>query len=367
MTEVKEPLTFRRGLTLKNRLIMAPMTTKMSFFDGVVTTDELNYYRLRSGDLGAVITAAANVQEIGKGWEGELGVYHDRFIPGLTQLASHIQQNGTKAILQLFHAGRMTHRSILKGEQPVAPSSIKAERAKAELPRELTHEEILDIITCFKEATRRSILAGFDGVELHGANTYLIQQFFSPHSNRRKDQWGGSLEKRMTFIYQLIQAVVEVVEEMAPKEFIIGYRFSPEEFETPGIQFSDTLYLVDQLADLPLDYLHVSLNDFTRRSISPQYQDKTMLHYLYEKISGRMPLIGVGNIHGNHDISRGLQHADLLAVGRSLLLDPHWAAKVMNHQESLIRQTLNSYEREELIISNGVWSFLEEMMPERLK
>lgn len=189
-TIYEQPYTFPNGVTLKNRMIMAPMTTKMSFYDGVITEDEKRYYRMRSKDLGAVITAAANVSDEGKGWDGELGVSEDKHIDGLSELASAIQVNGTKAILQLYHGGRMTYSSVLKGKQPVAPSAVKALRPDAEMPRELANGEINQVIEDFKKATVRAIKAGFDGVEIHGANTYLVQQFFSPHSNRRTDYWG---------------------------------------------------------------------------------------------------------------------------------------------------------------------------------
>lgn len=366
MKKYSDEISFKRGLKLKNRLIMAPMTTKMSFYDGVITTDELNYYNLRAGEVGAIITAAANVQEDGKGWEGELGIYNDNQIPGLAKLASTIKKNGTKAILQIFHAGRMTDSSILRGVQPIAPSSVAAERPNAQTPREMTESEILNLIENFKKATERAIKAGFDGVEIHGANTYMIQQFFSPHSNRRDDSWGGTLEKRYHFIDILVDEVTNIVDQSDVENFIVGYRFSPEEFEKPGISFEETLFLIDKLADKKLDYLHISLNDYRRKSISPDYNDKPMLNYVFEKINNRVPLIGVGDVRTGDDADNVLQSADLVAIGKALIIDPHWAQKVLDNKESLIRTNLSKYDLEELDIQNGIIEFLEFMMPERL-
>ena len=122
----------------------------------------------------------------------------------------------------------------------------------------MTESEIQEIIRAFGESTRRAIEAGYDGIEIHGANGYLVQQFFSPHSNRRDDQWGGSVENRMKFPLAIVDEVQRVVAEHAKGPFIVGYRFSPEEPETPGITMADTLDLVDALADKNLDYLHVS-------------------------------------------------------------------------------------------------------------
>jgi 2,4-dienoyl-CoA reductase-like NADH-dependent reductase (Old Yellow Enzyme family) len=367
MTIIDKTLTFRRGLTLKNRVVMAPMTTKMSFYDGLVTQDELKYYSLRTGEVGAIITAAANVQDNGKGWEGELSVASDQFIPSLSRLSSTIKRNGTKAILQLFHAGRMTDSGVLRGVQPVSASAIAAERPNAEIPRALTEDEIFDLIEDFKKATERAIKAGFDGVEIHGANTYIIQQFFSPHSNRREDQWGGSIEKRFNFINQLVDAVTEVVDNSNVQNFIVGYRFSPEEYEEPGIKMSDTLYLVDKLADKKLDYLHISLGDFKRVSVSEDYKEKSIMQYVHEKINGRVPLIGVGDIRTKQDAEDTLTNAEIVAVGRSLIIDPHWTSKVLEGKEDTIRRVLVDQDREELMIGNGIVDFLSIMMPERLR
>lgn len=347
--------------------MMAPMTTKMSFYDGVITQDELNYYALRSGDIGAVITAAANVHAGGKGWEGELGVYSDKHIPGLAKLASAIKQNGTKAILQIFHGGRMSNSKILRGETPVAPSAIKAERLNAEEPRALSEEEIEELIKAFKDATIRAMKAGFDGVELHGANTYLLQQFFSPHSNRREDKWGGTLEKRFAFIEKVVDEVTAVVDNQSKHPFIVGYRFSPEEYETPGIRFADTLHLIDQLANKSLDYLHISLDRYDKVSQSEEYQKTSMLEHVHQTLKHRVPLVGVGNVQSGNDAQRVLENSELVALGRAILAEPHWTHKVLNEREETIRKTVAYEDREELFLTNGVWGFMVNMMNDRLK
>lgn len=363
----KQKFIFKNGLTLNNRFIMAPMTTKMSFYDGVITEDEKRYYHMRSKEVGAVVTAAANVSLNGKGWEGELGVYDDKHIPGLSELASSIKINGTKAFLQLYHGGRMTQTTVLRGKKPVAPSSVKALRPHSELPRELEEVEIYQIIDDFKAATIRAIKAGFDGVEIHGANTYLIQQFFSPHSNRRFDQWGGSLEKRYTFIDKLVDAVTDAAKEATTEPFVVGYRFSPEEIETPGIRFEDTLYLVEKLCHKPIDYLHVSLRDLEQVSEMDTYKEKTLLAYLHEQINGRIPFISVGDVRGGEDAEKALAHSELVAIGRVLLSDPNWVSKVMKGRETFIRFDVAAEERSVLALTNGVWGFMQGMMPDRLK
>ena len=125
------------------------------------------------------------------------------------------------------------------------------------------------------------------GIELHGANTYLIQQFFSPHSNRRGDQWGGTLENRYHFIEELLKSVFQAVEKYATKPFIVGYRFSPEEFETPGIRFEDTIWLMEQLRETKLDYLHVSLNTYDRVARSETYNENQFLNLSTKRFKGK--------------------------------------------------------------------------------
>lgn len=333
MANFNETITFPSGVTLPNRLMMAPMTTQLSFYNGVITEDEITYYQERSKGLGAVITGAANVQDIGKGWPGELSIAHDEMIPRLSDLAKAIKENGAKAIVQIFHGGRMTSRATLSGEQTVSASAIPAERPNAETPRALSEDEILETIKAFGEATRRAIEAGFDGVELHGANTYLIQQFFSPHSNRREDQWGGSLENR--------------------------YRFSPEEFETPGIRFEDTIWLMEKLRETKLDYLHVSLSTYDRVARSEKYNEQSMLHYLHETVQGKIPLVGVGNVRNRQDVEAVLSDAELVAVGQQLLVDPEWAVKLMENRDTELVTKPFAKAYQELYLPNPLYNFLQ--------
>lgn len=367
MVNVKEAYTFKSGVTVANRTFMAPMTTKMSFYNGVITEDECGYYHQRAGEVGAIITGAANVQPNGKCWEGELSVENDHMIKGLSQLASAIHVGHTKAILQIFHGGRRTTKAILRGVQPVSASAVAAEIPGSEVPRALEENEILEIIENFKNATKRAIEAGFDGVEIHGANTYLLQQFFSPHSNRRNDQWGGSLENRFRFIEAIVDGVLSTVKEMKAKNFLVGYRFSPEEIETPGIRLADTLFLVDRLADKNLDYLHVSINDYKKVSQETIYQDKKILTYLHEKIAGRLPLIGVGNVWNSRDVTEVLKDAEFVAIGTGLLFDPHFVGKMLAGKDQQIATTLPEINRDILKISDGAWGFLQARSRDKLE
>lgn len=338
MTKFTDEIKFASGATLKNRLMMSPMTTTQSFYNGEITKDEIEYYSDRAAGLGAVITGAANVEDLGKGWFGELSVAHDEMIPGLSALAKGIQSKDTKAILQIVHAGRMTHSAELNGEQIVSASDIPALRDDAETPRAQTLEEVKETIKSFGEATRRAIQAGFDGIEIHGANTYLIQQYFSPHSNRRTDEYGGDRDHRFNFIKEMLVEVFTAVDEYATKPFIVGYRFSPEEFETPGIRMDDTKWLVDQLSESRLDYLHVSLNKYASVSRDENYKAQGRLAYVRDWVNGRKPVVGVGGVRTRQDVENVLEVADLVAVGQQILFDPTWAVKLISGNDAAMVQ-----------------------------
>lgn len=352
--------TLPNGVELKNRIVMAPMTNFSSNPDGTVTDAEVNYYARRSSGVSMVITACTYVTPNGKGFPGEFGGDKDEMIPSLTRLASAIKEQGAKAILQIFHGGRQCPPELVPNGEIVSASAVPAERGGVlgNEPRALTESEVEEIIKAFGETTRRAIEAGYDGVEIHGANGYLIQQFFSPHSNRRSDRFGGSVEKRMTFPLAIVDEVQKVVKEHANPEFIVGYRFSPEEGEEPGITMGDTLKLVDTLADKGLTYLHVSLNEFfstARRGVEDT--TKTRIEYLLEKIDNRVPLIGVGSIYTAEDARNAFKSGvPLLAIGRGLIIEPDWVQKVAEGKEDEIVTKIDKNKQQELVIPDPLWN-----------
>lgn len=351
-----EPFTLPSGVALKNRLMLAPMTNFLSNDDGTVSDKEISYYKERSGGVGTVITACANVLVHGKGFAGEIGVDRDEQIPGLKKLADTIHAEGAKAILQIFHGGRMCPPELVPNEEILSASAIPAEREGSKTPRAMTEQEIQDTILAFGEATRRAIESGFDGVELHGANTYLLQQFFSPHSNRREDGWGGSLENRMKFPLAVIESAQAAVKKHASESFIVGYRVSPEERENPGITMDDTLHLVDELAKRNLDYVHVSLSDFYQGSMRDE-EPTPRMELIKERIGHLVPVIGVGSLHTPDEVEKALETGvPLIALGREMIMEPHWVEKVQNGETASIRTTLKKGTQDELVVPEPLWS-----------
>lgn len=353
-----KPYVFKNGARVENRIFMAPMITGSGFFDGSVTNDEAEYYRQHSG-AGMIITGGTNVTSLGKGFEGEDTIRDDYFIPGLKKIANAIHSGGSKAILQIYDAGRMTNHNILRGGKPRSASPVAALRKNAETPRQMTDEEIQQEIKYFGEATRRAIWAGFDGVEIQGANTYLVQQFFSPHSNRRNDQWGGSFENRVKFPLAVVREVHKAVYKFADKEFIVGYRLSPEEIEKPGIRLADTLKLIDLLGNEQIDYLHISMGNYKRTSLNDKSDKEEINKKILRTLKNRLPLLEVGNIvtpdQAEDCIDSG---ATMAGLGVELLREPHWVQKVQNHDEKSIRYNISVSDMDMLGIPRGMQNTL---------
>jgi 2,4-dienoyl-CoA reductase-like NADH-dependent reductase (Old Yellow Enzyme family) len=320
-------------IILRNKAVLAPMTTWSSNTDLTVADDEAKYYAARSKGPGMVITGTTFFQKNGQGFANQFYAGSDEFIPSLKKLADSIKAGGAKAILQIFHGGRMADpRFGLVSASAVKPThNLFGPVDDMPTPRELTNQETWDLVDGFYESIRRAIQAGFDGVEIHGANTYLIQQFFSPHSNRRDDEWGGNIEKRMKFPLEIIKAAAKAKNKFADEKFIIGYRFSPEEMENPGITLKDTLYLVDTLSNIEdLDYLSISLPHFAKTSIRDDKDKRPIGKVISEKIAKRKPFIGAGGISSQKDVHDALYEIgyDLIAIGHSMITDPRWVEKI---------------------------------------
>lgn len=364
MKQLFEEVKLHSGATLKNRLLMAPMTTQSAYFDGRINQGVIDYYKFRSGDAAAVIVESCFVENEGRGFSGAVGIDTDDKIPGLTKLAKAIKEEGSKAIVQIYHAGRMAWPNLNGGATPIAPSPVAALRPNAPVPREMTDEQIIEMVQLFVDATRRAIQAGFDGVELHGANTFILQQFFSPHSNRRHDRWGGSREKRMTFIREVVQEVKAVVRQEAPANFIIGYRFSPEELEEPGIRFEDTMYMLNELAKYDLDYFHFSMGSYQRSSIVHPESSETLIkqyHAMKSEELATIPIIGVGAILQRADAEDALQLGyDLLTAGKAFLIEPDWVNKLKANEP--IPTYAAIHQQEELLVPDPLWSFMDYMI-----
>lgn len=334
MKKLTDTVTLRHGAELSNRIAMAPMQSHSGRRGGFVSDDTLRYYSARSQAAGLLLTEFHYVSENGgpayvPGYPEQLGAYSDAHLEGLTKLAVALKKDGNKAILQIHHGGREARGRAVSGEDVVAPSGIDFSFLKYPI-RELTLDEIDEIIADFGRATKRAIQAGFDGVEIHGANHYLLQQFFSAFSNVREDKWGGSLEKRMAFPLAVVKEVKRVIAEEGPADFIVGYRLSPEEIHEPnvGYTYEEATQLVSEIVKNELDYIHLSL--YGGYASSPQGMDKTFTELFKEVLDDETKLLAVGGVLSEESARDAIEKsADIVVVGRGTLIDPQFAKKVV--------------------------------------
>ena len=331
--KLTDKVTLRHGATLNNRIAMSPMQSQSGKRNGFVSEDTLKYYGARSQAGGLIISEFHYVSENGgpayhPGYPEQLAAYSDAHLDGLTKLATTIKKDGNKAILQIHHAGRAAVGQALSGQDAVAPSAIDFDFISYPV-RELTGQEIEDIIKDFGRATTRAIKAGFDGVEIHGANHYLLQQFFSAFSNQRNDQWGGSLEKRMAFPLAVVKEVKRVVAEEAPSNFIIGYRLSPEEIhgDVVGYDYRDATALVSEIVKNELDYIHLSL--WGGYNSTPNGVDESYAKLFKAVLDDQTKLLAVGGVFDEESAKDAVEnYTDIVVVGRGTLVDPQFGRKI---------------------------------------
>ena len=321
MTTLFTSYTLNNGVEIKNRLVVAPMTHLGSNVDGTLGEQERRFISNRAENFGMFITAATLVSDGGKAFYGQPAAIDHSHLNGLKETAQILKNQGAKAILQIHHGG--IHAIAELNAQDKISASDHAETGT----RAATVNEIHALIQAFANATDLAIQAGFDGVEIHGANAYLIQQFYSREFNHRTDEWGGSLENRLRFPLAIIDAVTAVREKYNKPEFIIGYRFSPEEAGDNGLTMADTFDLIDHLVEKPLQYLHVSLWDFYNHARRGADESKTRIEQIHARIGGKLPLIGVGNLMTGEVIEQAFATgwAEFIALGKSVMLNPNIA------------------------------------------
>jgi len=327
------------SLRAKNRLIMAPMGTRLSSEVGGVTQRQIDYYAERAkGGVGAIITEVTCVDHpVGLTGPTNLSLHDNAFIAGHNELVEAVQTYGAKIFCQLVHAGRQTRPASIKGMQPVAPSAIPCKFIGV-TPRELTTGETEEIVQKFIEAAVRAKTAGYDGVELHGAHGYLIAQFMSASSNHRKDRYGGELRNRMRFPLEIIHGIRKELGSGFP----LLFRFSAEEFVEGGRDLEESREVAKILEDAGVDALHVSAGtyDSMPTMIEPMSYAQAWKIYMSESIKGvvHIPVIGVGAIRTPQVAEEILTagKADFVALGRTLLADPHWPNKAKEGREEEI-------------------------------
>lgn len=302
------------GLTLKNKMVLPPMGTNYANPDASMSQRFIDYYAARAkGGFGLIVVEVAAIDPLGKAVGNELGIFDDSHIPGLKWLVDELHKYDTKVFIQLHHAGRQTSALVI-GEPPVAPSPIPCPMVQ-ELPRELTADEVEDLIDKYRDAAVRAKKAGFDGVELHGAHGYLICSFLSPELNRRDDAYGGDPERRARFLFEIIDGV-----RAATKPgFTLGVRLSPERW---GLQVLEVRSVAERLLrEGKIDFLDMSLWDVKKEPEDEALKGRTLGSYFSDLPRNGVALGAAGKIMSAQDARDVLAAGyDLPVLGRAAIL-----------------------------------------------
>ena len=345
-----DPLVISGKLTLKNRLVMAPMTTASGEADGRFSSAEITYLEERAQNgIGLIMTPACYCHKSGHSFDHQVGCHTDDMLTRLEMCAEAINRHGAASFLQIHHGGNAAKEQYA-GQPPIAPSAVLNRLGASEMPREMTEAEIEMIIAAFASASGRAKRAGFTGIELHGANTYLFQQFFSCFTNKRTDKWGcgsaadeeHSLDNRCRFAEEVVKAVRSEVGSAYP----ISYRISPEEADPDGYNAYDAIELLRRLVPLGIDIVHVSGRQYgtsLRNDYPPGMHPVSLIR---QAMPETVAVIGVGGVrHPDHAIAVLDDGVDLVALGKILLLDAEWAAKVRNGDIGRIRMSIETKEQ----------------------
>ena len=328
-----------KNLELKNRIVMAPMCMYSADELGNASSWHYLHYGNRAvGGTGLIIIEASAIESRGRISGMDLGIWSDTHIDGFREIIEECKKHGAKMGIQLAHAGR---KCEVTNEDIIAPSSI-AYSEEYKTPREMSREDIKEVVNSFREGARRAKEAGFDVLELHGAHGYLMNEFMSPLTNKRTDEYGGTPEKRARFLREVVKAVREVWTE----EFPLILRVSAEEYAEGGNRPEDTAEIINFAKDAGIDMVNVSSGGVVPIQINtyPGYQI-TYAEAIWSMTG--LPVIGGGLVTNSLLAEEILQNnrSHLVFLGRELLRNPFWplkAAKELQEDIEWPRQYLRS-------------------------
>ncbi len=369
MEKLLTPIKLANGVQLENRFVLSPMTTNSSTKDGIITKEDLDYALRRAKSAPLQVTGAAYVDVDGQLFEFGFGAHDDRCIPGLTKMASTMQDAGAKAILQLTYSGAGANYYGVN-HKVYGPSKLKLHLPFEHEVEELSHEMIGVIKQKYKDATRRAIRAGFAGIEISTAQKLMLQTFFSTVSNKRHDEYGvDSLENRARFILEVFEAVYEVIKNEAPENFILGYRATPE--ETRGAIIGYTVEEFNQLTDwilerVPLSYIAIAswgqniyLNKV--RAEGPN-EGRLINEVVHEHLAGRVPLMATGGINSIEKSREAIMHAEMVGLSSVFVAEPDFVAKFRENREKDINLDVGVEDIERLAIPKAAFKDIVLMM-----
>ena len=337
MPELFSPVAIG-DLVLKNRIMMAPMENGMAHEGGMVSERLIHFFEERAqNDVAIIMTGSVTVAPEGAGLPSQIAIYDEKFLPGLEHLCSAVHRAGAKIGAQIYHAGRQATERIT-GLQPVAASAMPCAILENH-PRELAREELPAMVKRFTVAAERAVRAGFDLIEVHFAHGYLLAGFLSPHSNHRKDEYGGSLENRCRFPFEVLKEVIRVVDGRVP----VTIRISAQEFLDDGLMFEDVKKICVQAEACGAQAVSLTAGcyDSVYTSIQPMYVPRGFLvPYAAElKKLLNIPVIVAGRLNDGPFIEDVIASgkADMVAIGRGFFADSALVRKLRNKAYDDIR------------------------------
>jgi 2,4-dienoyl-CoA reductase-like NADH-dependent reductase (Old Yellow Enzyme family) len=322
-------------ISIPNRIVMPSMTTRSADTDGFVTPQTLAYYAARArGGVGLVTVEMAAPEAVGRHRRRELGIFDDRFLPGLTELVGMIHAAGARAAIQLGHGGGHTRRDVC-GATPIAPSAIahvvQEVTVETVVPEAMTLARIEETTQAHVRAASRARAAGFDCVEIHAAHGYLISQFHTPFENRRTDQYGGRLDNRARFGLEILRRVKAAVPDLG-----VIYRLTVDDFFPEGLPLAEGQQIAVWAAEAGADAVHVSAGHYrsqpsAARMIPPMAEPEATFLDFARQLKRRLaaPVIAVGRLGDPRIAMAAVAEGacDFVALGRPLLADPDWVVK----------------------------------------
>ena len=366
-----EKYKLNNNVEVPSRLAVAPLSLYGSDPSGHLLDEERQYLAKRATGIGLYILGAAAVSLEGIGIMGQPRALSEKDIPSLAERAKIVKDQGALAICQIVHGGLFGNKQY-SGKTPLSPS---AEVGNKELEKmgilnddtrnkDLTNEDILRIIKDFAYATELAIKAGYNGIEIHAANNFLVQQFYSGYYNKRKDEWGGSLEKRMRFPLEIVDACCKIRDKYNKPEFIIGYRLSPEEPFEDGITMTETLALVRALVKKPIQYIHVSQKNYFQNARRGEGAGTPRLKLIHDEIKGKVALIGVGGLFTEKDINKALSsgYTEFIGVGRASMINRDLATLLKEGKGDKIEVEVDDKHPEDYCFTKGIWAMIHQGM-----
>ena len=305
-----EPLELQCGAVLPNRFALAPLTNTQSNLDGTLHNNEFNWLMRRAGHFGLISTCATFVSEQGHAWKGQLGIANNKQLPGLTKLAYAIKEAHSLPIVQLHHGGSRAE---------CAPRKISS--SDAENVHAATNDEVQQVIEDFTDAALRAELAGFAGVEVHGANGYIFTQFLAANINRRTDEYGGTIENRAKFLLETVRSIKKAVSP----SFMVNVRISPvDNINRLGLYLEDSKKVAKMLANEHIDVLHLSLRDAI--GSGPFEEDKTpVVSAIRSVVPDTVKIATTGGIWTRADADKAQNAgADIIVLGKASIIHPDW-------------------------------------------